>query len=269
MLNGRVGLWSALALTLMGCGVAPPTEGTSSTQEEIKSDPVVLPGEEFAPVVASKTLANGIEFKIYDVAGGVMVMETGEAFAERPYKPAKGERRSVKKLWAAIAPDEPMPEKLAALDGRVGDSKEIPRPAAAKTAHPTVNLGAQTMDLPSCGNGCCSYEWMTDTFSVCTDDYDVDWMDFDHFYGQHNVDDAWFYEGFVCSASGTSHYEWELGSSSTGDLQIDQAHYVDHWWQAGVSPWPWDTFYDEDLWAFVNEPFAQHRHTWCGGVAEE
>lgn len=77
-------MWSALALTLLGCGVVPPTENTSSSQEPVRSDPVVLPGEEFAPVVASKTLANGIQFKIYDVAGGAMVMETGEAYAERP-----------------------------------------------------------------------------------------------------------------------------------------------------------------------------------------
>lgn len=268
MLNARVGTWSALALTLLGCGVAPPSENTSSSQEDVKSDPVVLPGDEFAPVVASKTLANGIQFKIYEVAGGVMVMETGEAYAERPYKPAKGERPSVKNLWAAIAPDEAMPDMLAALHARVGNGTKAPRPAATDVARPAANLEAQTMDLPSCGNGCCSYAWMTDTFPVCTDDHDVDWMDFDHFYGQHNVNDAWFYESFVCSASGTSRYEFTLGGNS-GDIEIDQAHYYHHWWEAAVSPWPWDTFYDEDLWAFVNEPFDQHRHTWCGGVAEE
>ncbi|HEX2871740.1 MAG TPA: hypothetical protein VHP33_10795 [Polyangiaceae bacterium] len=230
----------------------------------------MLPGADFAPVVASKTLANGIQFKIYDVAGGAMVMEAGEAYAERPYKLAKGERHSLTKLWAAIAPDEPMPDKLVALNARVDDGKEPTRPAATRVAHPSTNLSAQTEDLASCGNGCCSYEWMTETFPVCTDDYDVDWMDFDSFYGSHNVNDAWFYEGFVCSASGTSHYEWTLGTANSGDIAIDQAHYFNHWWQAGVNWNPFGSnFYNEDLWAFVNEPFHQHRNTWCGGVEHE
>lgn len=222
-------------------------------------------------------MKSGVVFKIYDYAGGAMVMETGDAYAARPYVPAKGEKPSLKGLWAAIAPEEPMPATLAALNARV-DGGKVSAPAMPVThqkskvvpTSATPGGGVSTNAAEGCNNGCCDYEWMYTSFPVCNQDFDTDWMDYNYGYEWHNADDTWYYESFVCAAIGTTTYEWQLGGANSGYVQIPETHFYHNWWQASVNWAPWgSSFNDEDLWAFVNEPLAQHLNTWCGGADTE
>lgn len=237
----------------------------------------MLPGDEFAPVVASRIMPNGNVVKIYDYAHGAMVMETGTAYSPPSYKPLKGEPRSLDKVWAAIAPGEAIPEALAGLQARINTERDISTwPGASEPSKAAITRqinsdgGGPILNSPvGCNNGCCDFEWMVSEFWMCDEDYDVDWMNFNDTWESRNVNDAWLYDGFVCSAAGTTRYEWSLGDESSGLVDVHEANYFYHWWIGDPSPWPWDSWYDEDLWAFTAEPFDPHLHTWCGGVERE
>ena len=73
---------------------------------------------------------------------------------------------------------------------------------------------------------------------------------------------------FVGAAPAPRGGHFTLGSARSVDIDIAQAHYVTDYWFAPVSPWPWDSFYDEDFRSTVNKN-SWHLHTYCGGADKE
>jgi len=52
---------------------------------------------------------------------------------------------------------------------------------------------------------------MYNTFDACNKDYDVDWMDYNTYYGDHTNDAISFYEGCVCAAMAPEGLTNEIG----------------------------------------------------------
>jgi hypothetical protein len=276
------GKW--VAVLLMGClGCA---DGETFSEQEPGDGQVTPPVAEqdplngIAPIAASKVMPSGNVVTIYDFQGGALVTETGEAYNGPSFTPVRGEVRSLAKLWAAIAPNEPIPIALSDLQRRIDAASENQTPPPKEVTEGVAEARAkQKLPMPpltkplspqGCNNGCCDYDWMYNSFWMCNEDYDVDWMNFNGQYGSKNVNDAWIYDMFVCSAAGTTRYEFSLGDAASALVDIRQRHYYLDWW---IAPTSWSPFggccVDEDLWAFVNEPFEPHLHTWCGGVERD
>jgi hypothetical protein len=122
----------------------------------------------------------------------------------------------------------------------------------------TKLTGQITPDTPDgCNNGCCDKAWITSTFNECTGGgWDWQSMAFNYGWSWMNIDDAYQFASFLCSASGTSNFEVE--GSDINNYPVLEAHFKEDWFTFG---WPWE---DQDYFIQGNDATDQHLHTMCG-----
>jgi len=147
-------------------------------------------------------------------------------------------RRSLLDFWAAIAPNELPPETLKDLQVRAGlqpnRSGRRPPLGAEGFDHPG-RRGIASPPQPSAyaeggrpGGECTRrlQQWLMR-------------MLFNHYGESVNSTDVWPYDGYVCSAEGTSNGHSNLGGAKSVNIDIQQAHWASDWWIAPTNPWPW------------------------------
>jgi hypothetical protein len=246
------------------------------------------------PIVASITLDNGNTVEFYDEGNAAMIRESGKAYVTprvhrmQTQSEFKGASHLVD-LFKALSPDA-VPPELVALQLRLTTPSDTnaaaspdtsvvraqltaAQPSGSGTKHPPdSSAGGKALSAPSgkvttatevgCTNGCCDASWMRNTFEACTlnDTNRVVWdweaMNFNLGWSWMHINDAYDWDGFICSASGTSN--WLVEGSGVNNFSVPEGHFDESSWTFG------SRFYDQDYYIQANDPSNMHLHSMCG-----
>lgn len=268
--------WMALSLMAplalaCGGGSAPESE-RASTPAAAESRSVALAASEgkgTPKAIASIHLDNGNLVEFFEASNGGVVTETGPASTD-PTVQRAGERNFVR-LWQRLAPGKPVPEALANLQARlIDDAQPQPQVSSQTKAAPQVTSGGGrgiTAMAPSgCNNRCCDYDWLVTAVGACNDG---DWMLFNKGWSYANATNITYYQGTVCSASGTSNFSFNVAGSPSGfgNWDIPEGYYRTALWVADFTIlWPCWGYCRGNMTSNVNSPSAMALHTYCGFV---
>jgi hypothetical protein len=261
----------ALPACLQGPGddsqQAPVPDLTESTSGALTTQSNAPP-----TLVASLKVASGNTIEFYDFGGNAMISETGAAYTPPTLNSQSGLRGArVVDVWTALAPNTPIPSALAAFQAQLDSAPATP---ASGTGHsPGVAFGGQGPQTPSvgahsqspspdapqgCNNGCCDYAWLA-TITQCEQtSFDYQWFFYNYGWSYVNASDIDNYNGFACSAVGTSTYSVNMAGHG-GAWSVPEATYRT-WWRSNTGCF----FYCDDLRSSVNTSTNQHLHTYCG-----
>lgn len=122
--------------------------------------------------------------------------------------------------------------------------------------------GNGALVMSGCNNGCCDFDWLS-TFWWCPAPWDFNWFLCNYGWSFANGNDEIFYDGFVCSAEGTSTYKVTVDGDG-GIGSVPRATWKTYSWTAGWVPiFGWD---EEDVRSTANSSASPHLHTYCGGM---
>jgi hypothetical protein len=229
----------------------------------------VTPARTPKPIAALK-LATGNSVEFYEIGGHVLISEEGDAYAPPTINVRqKIDARPLAEIWTSLAPDKPVPAGLlqaqARLDQAAPPATTRPRDlrfaggAPGETAAGDLGGDDVLAVAVGCNNGCCDWDWMYQTFPAChTTNYDYHWTLFNYAWSYANVSGVHYYDGFVCSASGTSTYKVYIDGDG-GTWSVPEAHYRTYTWYD--CPFCWENAYTS-----VNTSTSPHLHTYCGGT---
>lgn len=290
-------LTSLCTAFVAGCGSEDVVnEQNFADQQEFVSQQETTLSEDsgVAPTpVASLTLENGNVVELYEFGRRAVIMESGVVYSPQMYKPQRRPRvDELVATWESLAPGEPVPQAVRDLQERLvregameeptneqspsadvggtafGESAPSPtddnfQRGAGGDALQGADLGVQLQSPVGCNNGCCDFDWLS-TISQCSGNYGYSWFMFNYLWSYANTSSVWTYDGFVCSAAGTSTYKVNVvGEGYGGTWSVPQAT-----WRA--YSWTDDTCgvfcSDEDVNSSVNTSSTPHLHTYCGGV---
>lgn len=259
---------ATLALLLAG-GCAVDERGPAPAQVESVGGGA---GQAESPKpVATLALASGSQLEFYDFDTGVLVSETGKAGAPVTYQPqAPTDAGDVTAIWRSLAPTTPVPVALTRLQQRFATRRAgsemkgsgVPDETQGFVIMPeTAPAASELVAAPDgCNNGCCDYEWLT-TFPQCGGGQ---WLHYNVGYSWANTgSNAVVYNGFVCSAQGTSVYKVVI-SGYGGTWSVAEGFYRTYTWSAGYTCNPFCHDNDKSVRSSVNTSTDQHLHTYCG-----
>ncbi|HXI59096.1 MAG TPA: hypothetical protein VNO55_23675 [Polyangia bacterium] len=260
-------------LSLAACDSAQPTGNTDPT--------VPPPVPEFkgpAPTpVASMDLGAGHHIDFFDIKGRALVTESGPAVAP-PLVTGTVEADQLVSLWKKFAPNTSVPHALSDLQARLTSdqktapsSSDVPPPRAGGQSSIKVvktgndSLGGVAQAATWCGNNCCDGTWLSNV-SQCHPDGNFSWfyMDYGWSWVSQGADVVTVYNGFVCSAVGTSSYHVCTGDNceNGGDWAVPQGTYTTFNF---VADYNFFTGIDREwVSTSVNSQGNQHDHTYCG-----
>jgi hypothetical protein len=256
-----IGIELCLLLGLVGCA------GTGDETDTAKT-------------VASLRLGNGNEVHFYDFGTTALVTETGAAYTKPALDEPEIPAGELVNLWRKLAPEQPAPEALIALQNRLVQAN-IDNPASNARASRSDKPISETGGIPSissriepalrtlegCNNGCCDREWLQ-TLSTCSyTGWSSRWFLFNYGYSYANRGDIFNFRGLVCAATGTSSWSVHVGSYNK-NFQVSEATYTTWSWTGGSSIWC-GGMCGEDMTSTVNTSSARHLHTYCGMVQDD
>jgi hypothetical protein len=244
--------------------------------------------------IASAVAPNGNVVEFYDGGDGVLVSETGAARSNPVFDPQGKSADRLSEVWRSVAPKDPFPQALAQLEKRMNAIRKLgierskssghkdalpPPPVFFKSKPESEPVGGRLMSesstpksgtvttnaLQGCDNGCCDREWLS-TFDQCqVAGADRNWFLFNYGATWANYNDITFYSGLVCSATGTSRYNVNIGGTNWS-WDVPQATYRTFWWGAAYNFFLCFGLCGENMTSTVNTSSAQHLHTYCGWI---
>lgn len=271
--------WMTLPLIAplaLACGEDPTLESEQDPASDTASTPeaeMAREEESGLEAVASIRLENGNLVEFFDAVNGGVVTETGLA-GVTPTIQVDGDRNFVR-LWKKLARGKPVPRALSDLQAElVVDSEPQPR-ASTETmaAAPRVSQGGGSgtgegpKALTWCNNGCCDYDWLVNTFQTCRNG---DWFLLNKGWSWANAWNIVDYWGVVCSASGTSEFEFNVAGNPPRFVHwpVPEGRFrIARWVGKFTVLWPCWGFCRGNLTSSVNSPSAPRLHTYCGDVA--
>lgn len=220
--------------------------------------------------VAALALENGNSVEFYGFPRGALIVESGGAYTP-PSSVARGKHADqLVNIWMDLAPTEPVPAELSMLQTRLmnlpprsgDDVDETGRDAWDGIGDGTADGQENVQLMSGCNNGCCDFNWLS-TFWQCQSPWDYSWFLYNYNWSYANGDDQIYYDGFVCSAVGTSTYKVNVDGGG-GTWSVPEATYRTYSWTAGWVPiFGWD---EEDVRSNVNSSTNPRLHTYCGGM---
>lgn len=261
-----------LGLSLFGCSGAP-TSGQES-DEPVASHP---------PAALSLSLDEGRTVEFFDIAGEVLVTESGPAHG----KPALSNPEAIRlqregaliDLFHLLQPKATeVPAPLLELQNTVTQARNIEpalknselqasledqlsgSPITSSVRSTVDGVGIQqSADLIGCGNGCCDPDWTrSDLCQWIWNSYNAyTWYNFNYGYSTFSGSSSTKgYEGTVCAAIGTSRYTVAIRDAGGSWDVVEQYYFTYQWWTHNSG---------KTTTAAVNSSGNQHMHMFCGG----
>ena len=277
---GNAKTWLALAVSALLPACLQETEGAPqepqvSNVAAAASGVPSTTGTRAPLLVASWKVASGNTIEIYNFDGQAMISEVGVAGTPSTLNANLDIKHGRPiDIWNALGPKASVPPALATFQAQL-DSSPL-TPGSGTQQKPSTVVGGVELEAPSpttsfqgviantpngCNNGCCDYTWLS-TFEQCKLwGQDYEWFLYNYgatWVNSNNID---IYDGFACSAVGTSTYSVNMGGFG-GTWSVPEATYRT-WYRKNSSCW----FSCDNMTSTVNTSSSQHLHTYCGWVS--
>jgi hypothetical protein len=233
-------------------------------------------------LVASLQLENGNRLEFYDFGDGVLVGESGDAYARPLFEYAGEGPEELTAIWTKFARGQAVPRDLIALQERLlrgAASVPMPGDSASGAATPAAlpddpgdhdwapSEGA-SIDKSNCRNGCCNRDWLLSEFSLCHTEHrfaDRQWFAFDQPSPQVSANDVFQFQGLVCAANSSATWDVTIGGRLRR-FSIPQGHFQGFSWIAGVAAdlSPWNEKNIQTIVRTVNGPNTIGTASYCG-----
>jgi len=276
---GNAKTWLVLAVVAWLPACLEDTEGAQESEvSNVAAAPSGVPsstGTKAPPLVASWKVASGNTIEIYNFDGQAMISEVGVAGTPSTLNanPDLKHGRPID-IWNALGPKGTVPSSLTAFQAQL-DSSPVTSGAGTQQA-PNTMVGGGGLQPPSsttsfqgvianapsgCNNGCCDYSWLS-TFEQCELwGQDYEWFLYNYGATYANFNNIDIYDGFVCSAVGTSTYSVNMGGHG-GAWSVPEATWRS-WYRKNSGCW----FSCDNMTSTVNTSTSQHLHTYCGWIS--
>jgi len=202
------------------------------------------------------------------LAGGLVPDTLGSP--EDIFEQYAPERAMAPGLRAALDRIEGVPDNESSELGMPLEAAEETEQAAPVAGGAPWHQGAgparmRTAAPQGCNNGCCDAQWLS-TFHQCQTRGSYSWFLYNYTWSSANNTNVEWYEGLVCSASGTSTYSVSISGGGGGVWSVPQATYRTYWWLAGTTCNPFCGPAKKNFTTSVNSSAAPRLHTYCGWV---
>jgi hypothetical protein len=265
-----VGLLGILPACLSG--ESTPANTTPSETTSGVSSPLPEP-------LAQIKQDNGNTISFYDLKGTSLITGEGPAGNPPAFPPDMPTGNAdVLAAWNKVSGGRTAPQALVDFQKRLAANPARPVNVKVTKVAPSATTGGLsaengplntpegTLAAPTgCNNGCCDATWLA-TFGECEKYLNWNWFLYNYGYSEANATNVNYVTAMVCSASGTSSWNFWIGGTDDGAenyvWSVPEAHYLETSWSRGN--WPWDT--SGTMYSYVNSASNRHLHTQCGTV---